>query len=346
MSRDKLIIFGVVLLGLLGILVYKQAKHDEAVGRPMAGSTDLPSVSAPDDIDKLSITNGDKGEVVLEKVPDPEATAASDAGTATKWVLTKPIRAEANQQGVKDLVANLKDLKASDRVNLRLDDETRKEKQLDPAHATHLIAWKGGDKKVDELFGKSGAVGELVVVSDKPDAVWAVKGFSSYLYTKEAKDFRDKEIFHFDDGHAQAVTINNSHGVFSFTKAGDKWTAKVGNKPLERFDQEKIKDMLRAYKMLTADDFGEGKALAETGLDKPEAQVTINLLGESKTYDLSVGKVSTGSNHWARRLDSDTIVQITNFAADWVLSDASKYQAAADAGAPDAGPKPKPAAKK
>src|SRR5580698_9087273 len=101
MSRDKLIVFGVVVLGLLGILVYKQAKRDEALGQPLASAKDFPAINAPDEIDRISITNGDKGEVVLEKAPDPKAPTG-DAGAAMKWVLSKPIKADANQQGVKD----------------------------------------------------------------------------------------------------------------------------------------------------------------------------------------------------------------------------------------------------
>ena len=75
---------------------------------------------------------------------------------------------------------------------MKLDDDVRKDKQLDPVHAVHVIAWKGSDKKVDELFGKSGAAGELVIVSDKPNDVWAAKGYSAFLYTKEAKDFPEE----------------------------------------------------------------------------------------------------------------------------------------------------------
>src|SRR6202022_1371003 len=76
MSRDKLIIFGVVLLGLLGFLVSTHAKRDESLGAPMASAKDFPTISAPDDVDKISITNGDKGEVLLDRVPDPKAATA------------------------------------------------------------------------------------------------------------------------------------------------------------------------------------------------------------------------------------------------------------------------------
>jgi len=42
MSRDKLIIFGVVLLGLLGFLVYKQAKRDQAIDIGGSGGPSAP----------------------------------------------------------------------------------------------------------------------------------------------------------------------------------------------------------------------------------------------------------------------------------------------------------------
>jgi hypothetical protein len=334
MSREKLIVLGVVVLGLLGVLVYQQVKKDEAIGRPAAVATELPTVSAPEDIDKVSVTNGDKGEVIVEKVPDPKGEP-TDAGPAMLWVMTKPVKAPASQQAMKDLVANLKDLKIESQINLKLDDEVRKEKQLDPGHAVHVVAWKGGDKKTDAFFGKSGTAGQLAIVASKPDAVWAAKGYSAYLYTKEPKDFRDKEIFKFDDAVVTQVTVTNSHGTSSFTK-GEGWAGTHDKKPIARFDQEKLKDLLRAYKSLSADDFGDGKSPADTGLDKPEATVSIRL-GDGKTYELDVGKVSAGTNRWARRAGDDAVYQITNYAAEWAVSDASKYQATADAGAPDAG---------
>jgi hypothetical protein len=339
MSRDKLIILGVVILGLLGFAVYKMQQQDAAIGAPTATAKDFPTISASDDIDKISITNGDKGEVVLEKVPDPGA-APTNGAAATTWQLTKPLKAAANQQTVKDIVANLKDLKVESQVNLKLDDQVRKDKQLDAAHGVHVVAYKGGDKKLDEIFGKSGPAGELVVVTDKPDQVWAAKGYSSYLYAKEPKDFRDKEILKFDDTSAAQVSIVNAHGTLSFTKGGDGWAGTVDKKAIAHFDGEKVKTMLSAYKTLNADDFGDGKSLADTGLDKPTATVTVELKDGAGNYQLLLGGTATGANRWAKRADSDTIYQISNYASEWAMSDQSKYQAAVDAGAGDAGGKP------
>jgi hypothetical protein len=337
MSRDKLIIAGVIVLGALGALVYKQVKTDEAIGAPMASTAaDLPTLSAPEDVDKLQITNGDKSDIVLERVPDPTAEAG-DGGPATKWVMTKPIAYGVTQQVVKDLLANLKDLKADSKLNMKVDDELKKDKQLDAAHGLHLVAWKDGTKKVDETFGKSGSVGQLVLVADKPDALYAAKGYSSYLYTKEPKDFREKAIFKYDDADVTDATLVNAHGTFAFKKDGDKWTGTLNKHPIEHFDSDKAKDLVKTFKTLNADDFGDGKSLAETGLDKPDATLTIHTKNDGgKTYELLVGKPGTGNDHYAKSGDDEKIVQITSYLNDWANSDVSKFQASSDGGAPAA----------
>jgi hypothetical protein len=338
MSREQLIVGGVVVLAGLSFAVYKQAQKDESIGHPVEVAVEQPTVAAPEDVDKISLTNGDKPEIVLQKVAGPAGAPAGDAGaTDGKWELTAPVKAEANAQAVKDLLANLKELKVDSKLRLKLDDDVRKDKQLDAAHAVHVVAYKGADKKIDESFGKSGSAGQLMVASGQPDAVWAVKGYSAYLYTKEPKDFRNKEILKFDEANVAQVTIHGDHGELSFTK-GDKWAGTADHKPIARFDEEKVKDMLRAYRGLNADDFGDDKSGADTGLDKPEATVTVQLKDGAGSYELAIGKPAAGTNRWAKRADRDQVYQITSFAADWATTGESKFQSAADAGAPKPGP--------
>ena len=73
--------------------------------------------------------------------------------------------------------------------------------------------------------------------------------------------------------------------------------------------------------------------------EKPEATVSILLKDNAGKYEVTIGKVATGTNRWAKRADDDAIYQITNYVSEWVTSDASKYQAPADAGAGDAAKK-------
>jgi hypothetical protein len=326
-SRTIGIAVGVILLGVLAFLVYKQNQHNDAIGKPTAAAVDLPTINASDDIDKIDITNGDKGEIVLEKQGDT-------------WMITKPIVARANQQSAKDAVSNIKDWKVKSAVNLNLDDNVRKDKQLDAAHAVHIVAFKGADTKADVTWGKYASDGTLVQVAGKPDLVFAASGYSSYLFTKEAKDWRDKEIFKFDDTNVANVQLTNKSGVFSFTK-GDKWAATLKGNAIKGFDEQKIKDLLRDVKALSAEDFGDGKTDADTGLATPLATLTINLKDGAGTYTIAVGAVAKGDSHYARRIapdDPDHVVFVIGKAAsDWALGEPSKFMQTADAGAPDAG---------
>src|SRR5579883_713713 len=169
MSRDRWIIVGVVVLAVLGFLVWKQADKDKKLGTTgpaTMSSADFPTVSAPDDIDKITIKDGKKEEVVLVKKDD-------------KWRLAKPVDAPGNQTVIKEVVTNLGTLKVKEQVPLTLDDDVKKSKKLDADQAVHVVVEKGGEKKLDALFGGPASGGTLALIDSKPGVVWAVTGFSS-----------------------------------------------------------------------------------------------------------------------------------------------------------------------
>jgi hypothetical protein len=321
-SRDKAIVGGVVVLGALSFLVYRQAKHDQELGS--AGHSDLPDVKGTDDLDKIEITNGDKPAVTLQKQGE-------------SWMVM-PVNAPANQSNVKSMLDNLKELKATEIVATKPDDDVKKSYNLDAAHAVHFIGFKGADKKVDDWFGKSGGRGEMMIVEGKPQVV-AASGYSSYLYTREVADWRDKEIFKFDDTNATSVTITNKSGKFSFTK-GDKWAGTVDGHPIPSFDDTKVADAVRAMKTLNADGFAEtSKTPAETGMDAPAGVISVALKDGAGTYTLKVGAVSTGTSHYAVKDGDATVVTVNPTISGWALADATKFEKATDAGAakpPDA----------
>jgi hypothetical protein len=330
LSRDKQIGVALVVLVGLGSAAYFQQKKDAEVGTQAKAGGDLPTLSGPEDLDKISITNADKGEFVLAKEGD-------------KWMLQKPVHALANQNNVKQLIDNLKELKATELVSSSATDEKKRGYDLDTAHAVHVQAWKGAEQKVDDIFGKTGSRGEMVMVGDKP-AVYAAKGFSVSLYNREQKGWRDTEVFKFDDGNATSVTIENANGTFSFTK-GDKWAGSFKGAPIDHFDDAKVGQLVTAYKSLQADDFGDGKAPAETGLDKPAATVTIALKDNAGKYVLHVGKSATPTSYYAQKDGDQTVVTVSKGAAEWATADQAKFQKAPDtAGSSSAAASAKPPA--
>jgi hypothetical protein len=320
LSRDKQIIVALVLLGGLGFAVYAQQKKDAKVGVETISSAELPSVNGSDDLDKFEITNGEKGQIVLEKKDD-------------KWWVTKPVSALANQTNLKQLIDNMKEIKATELVASNVTDDIKKGYDLDAAKAVHVVAYKAGDKKVDDSFGKSGSRGEMMMVEGKNN-IYSASGYAAYMYNREVKAWRDTEIFKFDDGTVDNITVQNSHGVFSFTKASDKWVGTLQGKPIERFDEDKPKSLLGTFKNFNAEDFGDGKSAADTGLDKPDATLTISLKDNAGKFVLHVGKVSSGSSHFAQKDGSETTFVIGATASDWTTTDVSKFQKALDAGAP------------
>src|SRR5262245_11650442 len=132
MSREKQIwIAGIVFVGLAGV-AYMQVRKDSNLGTTKAKSVDLPDIKGSDDVDKITVKNADKSDVVLEKKGD-------------KWMLSKPVSAPANQQSVKSLLDNLKDLKTKDAIADKPSDDEVKEYQLDDAHAVKIETFKGAD---------------------------------------------------------------------------------------------------------------------------------------------------------------------------------------------------------
>ena len=105
------------------------------------------------------------------------------------------------------------------------------------------------------------------MVDGKP-GIYAASGYSSWLYAKEVKGWRDAKIFE-ARRHGRRATIERRPASSPSCATARSGRAPSRGRPIERFDEEKVKDALRALKSLAADDFGDGKTAEETGLDAP-----------------------------------------------------------------------------
>ncbi|HEY1960382.1 MAG TPA: DUF4340 domain-containing protein, partial [Polyangiaceae bacterium] len=276
-------------------------------------------------------------EVVLEKHGD-------------KWELTKPVDAPANQTTVKSLVDNLKDLKVNDVATNTADDESKKTYELMPDKAVHVTVFKGADKKLDATFGKSGALGDAMMLDGKPE-IYLVKGYQSWMYGKEPKDWRDREMFKLEENDITGLELASKNGHFVFAKdskdggAAD-WAGTDDKKPIPHFDPQKAKSAVGAFKDLMAVDFGDGKSATDTGLDAPDATVTIKMK-DGATHVLKIGKSAENNSHYAQKDGDATIYTVGAAPYEWATGEESKFEQPTDAGAPDSGAPahPKPATK-
>jgi hypothetical protein len=342
LTTDKKLYIAVGVLAALGGALFLQNKKqkEEAAAYSLEGRmADVPKLEFSDEkmksVDKISVTQaasdaGKATEVVLEKTAGKE-----------EWSVTQPVKAKANDTNVKSLLDNIKGLKMVETIDPASDPATYDKWQVSANKGVHVVLNKGKDVIADLYFGEDGSRGQMTRVEGK-NGVHAVKNYSAYLYTRAVKDWRDLTLFKFDNEKVKSAQIKNENGEFTFTKDKGTWTAKyTGKGKLTRFDDAKLKDMLRAYENLNADGFADGKSAADTGLDKPVANLSF-VLEDGARREVQVGKTAEGSSRWAKVSDKPEIVSISSYAADWATAEPSRFAKAdeKDGGAAAASPPP------
>jgi hypothetical protein len=337
MKTEHKIYGALALLAVAGVGLYVtgQNKQKQAAAHAAANtSADLPSIAlVKDDVDKITkveVTSPDrddktkKNDVTLEKKGDD-------------WVVTSPVQAKASSSNVKSLLDNMKELKVKDVIDRTSGSYDQYE--LNDDKGLHVVVWKDADKLKDLYFGKNGSRGQTARIAGR-DGVYVVSGYSNYHYNHELKGWRETSILKFEDENAIQVDVTNKNGLFSFSKNGDKWSGsltkrdkdgKLGKpeKEWKRFDEAKVKDLLRAYKGLSADNFGEAKDKAESGVESAEQTggvVHVKLKDNGGDITVNVGKVSKGTSRWAMKAGDDILYTLSSWVADWATAEASKFE--------------------
>jgi Domain of unknown function (DUF4340) len=338
-TENKLYISLGVLAVLGGALFLTNKKQtEEAQSYTLSGqAAALPKIELSDDdlkkVDKITISKpgGDAGAPV-----DVELTKSGE-----DWKLSKPVNAEANQANVKSLLDNLKTLKVTELIDPSKASYGKFE--LSDDKALHAVFSKGNGVALDLYFGESGGRGQMTRIAGK-DGVYASKGYSSFLYARDVKGWRDLSLLKFEDPDVTSVTIENEHGSFDFTYDKGKTTknefkpAKDGKaEPIKDYDESKLVDLLRAYKALSADNFADAsKTDADVGLDKPLATLVITFKDGAKR-ELKFGATSEGQSHWAKLSGNDQIWSISSWASEWAFAEPKKFQKTAAGDAPKGG---------
>ncbi|MBN1919591.1 MAG: DUF4340 domain-containing protein [Verrucomicrobia bacterium] len=339
MATDKKLYIALGVLAVLGGAVFFQQraeKREQATYTIEGHNAKLPDIKVSEadlkKIDKLTIDQppGDAGKaesIVLTKQGEDD------------WKVTEPVDYKANASNVKSALDNLKTLEVKERISPSKDSYGRYE--LADDKALHVVAYKGKDKAVDLYLGQSGSRGQMARIGGR-DGVYALGGFSRYLFARELKNWRDRAIFKFPEDKVTTVEVRNENVTLEFTReksdgAADagkdkaKWSGKSRKTgagalaTIKDFESDKVNDMLRAYKDLNAIEFGDDKPLGDVGLDKPAATVTFTLEDGAKRV-LDIGATAEGSNRWARDASAPQVYTVTSYVADWGLAELKKFQ--------------------
>jgi hypothetical protein len=347
LATDKKLYISLGVLVVLGGLLFIQRREaaEEASGYTLAGRTaDLPKIQVSEDqtkkIDRIAVMQpaGDAGK----------ATQIELKKAGENWKLVKPFEAKANDANVKSLLDNLKSLEVTERIDSSKDAYASYD--LTDAKAVHAVFYVGEKPAHEFWFGQSGSRGQMSRLAGK-EGVYAVKGYSSYLYSRDVKGWRDLSLLKFEEADVTRVEIENEQGAFVFEKsskpadkakekekadAGAKeeaasWVGKFKKKKtptakaIDKFEPSKVDDMVRAFKALNATDFTRDKKEADVGLDEPNAVITFTLKDGAKRV-LKVGDTSEGSSRWVKRPEDTELYSISSWAADWATAEPKKFE--------------------
>jgi hypothetical protein len=339
----------VVVLGVAGLCL----RHSRATNARTAGS----SSAAPElTIPTLAFSKADAQAISRIELtrPDPDDQQRLHTIILEKgrfgWEIASPIKGEASASKVEALLENLSGIS----IRLVIDEGSAfyDEYNLTEPKALHVVAWKGQERLRDLYFGKTDPRGQITRVSGVRGVFavtnWGPDGYSGFLFTRHLRSWRETSILKFAEDDATQIDIVNKNGSLSFTKTNNTWVAtrarrdaqgKLANVDHEwrAFDESKVRDLLRNYRSLSADDFGEDADRATSGVDNAEESggvIRIAVEGRSAPLTVRVGRISTRETPWAIKGNRWAVVDggigtlyvLSPWTADWAVSDASRFE--------------------
>jgi len=279
-----LVLFG----GLLGLALWVRTvpeNGDRTLDRPGAFAP-IP----PDEIAK--VTMRDAGQTVVLRRSDGDA-----------FRVVEPLDYAADPYGTKTLVEKLSKILFGDLVTDRADKHA--EFEVDEPKATRVtVEDKAGKVRADFLVGKY-QNGTTMMRPVGKNQVFQAIGSLKNVFAKDATGWRDKTILEFVREDAQRLEIGTAGGTIALAKKDEKsWQVESSSIAIDNLDQAMATQIVSSLAALKATGFADG-AGAETGLDKPDATLSVTLKG-GKTHRVLVGALQ-GENRFVRLPDGKQV---------------------------------------
>ncbi len=326
-KRHRLPIAGALFAVLLGLAVWKLGEHDEesAVVDPEVSSL-LPDFVG-DEIDRLEIRRPGEEPIVLEK-------------KGSKWRVTSPVQADADESVVSTAIDKLDDLEVMDLAASKAAHHERLGVTDDAA--VHVIVGRDGGKEWGHLLIGSYRGGNTMVRKAGEERVAAVRGSIKYAFNKSLRDWRDRRIVDVQPKRLVFLRFENEHGRFAFEREpGGSWRLAEGTM-LERFDPDKVADVASSLARMRASDFAPaGVEEAVSGLGEGAARVVLHVAPEKKDDKgdggvpagapeeivLRLGKQVEGKEQfYLRREGRDVVYLVSKYLAERLRPEPSRFQ--------------------
>ncbi len=254
------------------------------------------------------------------------------------WFLQTPIQALAKDMKITGFLDALGNMKAKEFTAENKSADDLKKFGLDKPEARVTLAIPKSNKEVTFLLHKA-ADKTYVTTSDSNKIIVPDTDPFTEL-DKKPDDYRETKVAAFNSWQASKVVLKKGGLDLTLTKAAnDKWYFDAAQK--EEADASKIETFVRKIESLESTEFVDApKRLAEHGLDKPQAEVTIvtKEAGEKaieKSVTVFVGKddkekkkvvVKNAKLDYLFRVDSAFLDDFPKEKKDWKLPEPEKKE--------------------
>ena len=231
----------------------------------------------------------DRDKITSISIKNAEGTIELRKQDNDVWILEKPLKDRASTLAVSGLFTTAEYLKFDAVIGEDKPVGKDELKEYGLTSSETRIAFGGGGKPVELLFGKDAAVeGKLYVKLADDKKVFVISTELKKQITKKADEFRDQKLTDLTTAQVNKVAIKSAAGEIELEKKNGHWSFL---KPLTaRGDDAKIGDLISQAATAHIDSFVADSAnLAAYGLQEPRGTVSIFSEGSDKPTVLQIG---------------------------------------------------------
>jgi hypothetical protein len=267
------------------------------------------------------------------KAKDAAWEAAKKDG---RWFLEKPIQALARDSKIMSILDSLSNMRAKEFVSEEKIPEALKTSGLDKPEYEITLAMPKAAKEI--VFALHKSADKTFATSSQSVKILVPESDLLADLDKKPEDYRESKVAVFNSWQTTRIALKKDGLSLTAAKApNDKWYLDAAQK--EEADGTKIDTFIRKIESLEAAEYvDKPKSLAEHGLDKPAAEISITTKesGEAaveKTAVVLVGKADTEKKQvvvknagldYLFRVDAAFLDDLPKAAADWKIAPPEK----------------------
>jgi hypothetical protein len=276
-------------------------------------------------VHKLELPKLDKAQVTALELTGARGATLRKEGEG--WTVVDPGKPDAKYPADENLVTHvveaLGEVKNPDFVTDRAERLT--EYELDDAKGLKLKVLQDGAPAVELVLGKAARNGGVYLRKAGSNDVFAHQGRLDWTVRKELKDWRKRQMVALKVEELSQLVLRSKEGESVTLKAGDtpgEWSLAEGTQtpPGFRFSSQAAQQLAQQLASLSAQDFLEGEAAADSATGLAEAHDTLEAqLKDSKRVVLHLGQqpeAKEGSATVAARVEGDAqVYQLSPYVA-------------------------------